>query len=234
MTIAERYEALTERIAAACRRAGRESAEVRLLGASKFQGAGAVIEAWGAGLRIAGENRVQEAAEKMPLLAASCPGLELHMIGSLQRNKARQAAALFDCIESVDRDSLIEALAREAASRPKPLSLLFEYHTAEDSKAGYPDLDSLCRAAETALAFPALRIAGLMTMAPLSSDAYAIRRSFRAVIHARERLRARFPDGERVSWQCLSMGMSGDFELAIEEGSTLVRIGTALFGERIR
>jgi uncharacterized pyridoxal phosphate-containing UPF0001 family protein len=156
-------------------------------------------------------------------------GTELHLIGSLQRNKAKAAAAFFDAIQSADRESLIEELGKAAAGRERPLRVLLELHTGEDSKAGFPDVDSLCRAAEKLLSYPALAPAGLMTMAPFTGDTEAIRASFRALRVAGERLSARFPEAD---WSCLSMGMSNDFEIAIEEGSSLVRIGTALFGER--
>jgi pyridoxal phosphate enzyme (YggS family) len=230
--VADRIARVEERLEAACRRAGRKREEVRLMAVTKFHPAEAVEEAWRGGLRLFGENRVQEAGEKFPPLRTGRAGLELHLIGTLQRNKAKAAAALFDCVESVDRDSLLETLGGLTAGRGKPLPVLLELHTGEESKAGYPDADALCRAAEKALGFPGLRVSGLMTMAPFTSSKEAVRASFRALAGARAFLRARFPDSEAVSWDCLSMGMSGDFETAVEEGSTLVRIGTALFGER--
>jgi uncharacterized pyridoxal phosphate-containing UPF0001 family protein len=107
--------------------------------------------------------------------------------------------------------------------------ILLEYHTAEESKSGFPDLDSLFRGAERALEFPGLNLRGLMTIAPYTEDEGLIRSSFRAAVSARDALALRFPGAD---WSCLSMGMSGDFEIAVEEGSTLLRIGTALFGER--
>jgi pyridoxal phosphate enzyme (YggS family) len=197
------------------------------MGVSKFQPPEAVEAAWRWGLRLFGENRVQEAAGKFEGL--HCPGLELHLIGSLQRNKAKTAVSLFDCVQSVDRDELIDHLGNLSAQRESPLSILLEFHCGEESKAGYPEEDDLFRAAERALAFPGLRIQGLMTMAPNTQDKAPVRAAFRRLAAAREALRARFPDSD---WQVLSMGMSGDFETAIEEGSTLVRIGTAIFGAR--
>jgi pyridoxal phosphate enzyme (YggS family) len=196
---------------------------------SKFHTQVEIEEAWQAGLRLFGENRVQEAAAKFAGFRAGHSGAELHLIGSLQRNKAKTAAVFFDAIQSVDREALIEELGRAAAGRIEPLRVLLELHTGEDSKAGFPDEDSLCRAAERLLSYPALSPAGLMTMAPFTGDAERIRASFRALKAAAERLSSRFPG---AGWTCLSMGMSNDFEIAIEEGSTLVRIGTALFGER--
>jgi pyridoxal phosphate enzyme (YggS family) len=226
--IADAIKRVEERIAAAARRAGRDLGEIRLMGVSKLQEPSAIEEAWAGGIRLFGENRVQEAARKFSGFKGLHPETELHMIGSLQRNKAKTAASLFDCIESVDRDELIAELGKFRVSGEKPLEILLELHTGEDSKAGYPDEDSLFRAAEKALALPSLALKGLMTMAPFTGDASQIRASFRALVGARDKLRARFPE---CGWSCLSMGMSNDFEIAVEEGSTLLRIGTALFQE---
>jgi pyridoxal phosphate enzyme (YggS family) len=228
--IAGAVKRIEERIAAAARRAGRDPGEIRLMGVSKFQELPLIEEAWAGGLRLFGENRVREAAEKFTGFKSLHPEAELHLIGSLQRNKAKIAVSLFDCIESVDRDELIAELGKFAAAREKPLEILLELHTGEDSKAGYPDEDSLFRAAEKALAFPALALRGLMTMAPFTREESPIRASFRALVSAGNKLRARFPE---CGWSCLSMGMSNDFEIAVEEGSTLLRIGTALFEERL-
>ncbi|MDR2028997.1 MAG: YggS family pyridoxal phosphate-dependent enzyme [Treponema sp.] len=229
MTIAEALGRINERIHEACLRSGRDPAAVRLMGVSKFHESPALEEAWNGGIRLFGESRVQEAVRKFTGFKPGHPGTELHMIGSLQRNKARTAAALFDAIQSVDRDELITGLGALTGEREGPLMILLEMHTGEASKAGYPDTDSLCRAAEKVLAFPNLEIRGLMTMAPYTEDEKTIRASFRSLAAARDKLEARFPD---CDWTCLSMGMSNDFEIAIEEGSSLVRIGTALFGER--
>lgn len=228
-TIAIAMERIEERIQQACSRSGRERSEVRLMGVSKFQALPKVEEAWNAGLRLFGENRVQEAAEKFREFKARLPETELHLIGALQRNKARAAVSLFDAIDSVDRETLIDELGALTNARETALPILLELHTAEDSKAGFPNLDSLYHAAEKVYAYPGLALSGLMTMAPFTSDERLIRAAFRALSGARDKLAARFPD---YAWSCLSMGMSNDFEIAIEEGATLIRIGTALFGER--
>jgi pyridoxal phosphate enzyme (YggS family) len=230
MRIPEAVETIQERIRKACARSGRKGEDVRLMGVSKFHGLPAIEEAWNAGIRLFGENRVQEAVSKFPDFKAAHPEAELHLIGSLQRNKAKIAAGgLFDAVQSVDRDELIAGLGALTGDRKTPLMILLEYHTAEDSKSGYPDLDSLFRAAERALEFPGVALRGLMTMAPFTGEEVPIRASFRKTVAARDALAARFPAND---WSCLSMGMSGDFEIAIEEGSTLIRIGTAIFGER--
>jgi pyridoxal phosphate enzyme (YggS family) len=230
MSIADNIHRLEERIEEACRRSGRDRSPVRLMGVSKFHRRSEVEEAWAAGLRLFGENRVQEAEEKFSD-PPSPPGTELHLIGSLQRNKAKAAAALFDCVQSVDREPLILELAKHCAGREKPLGILLELHTGEESKGGFPGEESLYRAAELLASSPGLLPLGLMTMAPFTEDRKKIRASFRALAKAGEGLKARFPLGD---WSCLSMGMSGDFEIAIEEGSTLLRIGTLIFGERGR
>jgi pyridoxal phosphate enzyme (YggS family) len=200
-----------------------------LMGVSKFHSAEEVEEAWNAGIRLFGENRVQEALGKFPAFIETHPETELHLIGNLQRNKAKSAAALFDCIESVDRESLIIELGKASVERTKPLRLLLELHTGEESKSGFLNTDELFRGIDRILQFPALKIEGLMTMAPYTSDKSLIRASFRALVQAQQQARQRFPN---VDFSCLSMGMTNDFEIAIEEGSTLLRIGTAIFGER--
>jgi pyridoxal phosphate enzyme (YggS family) len=227
MDMVEKLKRIREGIGAACRRSGREPGEVRLMGVTKFQPLEAVEEAWAAGIRLFGENRVQEAEAKFAAFRE--PGAELHLIGSLQRNKARTAVSLFDGIQSVDRDALIQELGALTRGREKPLMILLEFRTGEESKAGYADEDGLFRAAELALSYPGLLPSGLMTMAPFTEDRALIRAAFRRTAAARDKLEARFPEAR---WSCLSMGMSGDYEIAVEEGSTLLRIGTALFGDR--
>jgi pyridoxal phosphate enzyme (YggS family) len=233
MSITENLLRLEERIQKACGRSHRNREDISLLGVSKFHGPEAVEEAWRGGLRFFGESRVQEALEKFAGFKEAHAGAELHMIGSLQRNKAKAAASFFDWIQSVDRDSIIHELGRAAADREEPLNVLLELHTGEESKSGFPDVESLFRAAELVLSYPQLRIQGLMTMAPFTADKGAVRNSFRRLVKAREVLEARF-SGEpaNVRWSCLSMGMTNDFETAIEEGATLLRIGSAIFGER--
>jgi pyridoxal phosphate enzyme (YggS family) len=232
MSIGENLLRIEERIQKACGRSGRRREDIRLMGVSKFHGPDAVEAAWNAGLRLFGENRVQEAAEKFTGFAGRHEGAEVHMIGSLQRNKAKTAAALFDCVQSVDRDSIIHELGKTAAGRAEALDILLELHTGEESKSGFPDVEDLLRGVELARSYPQLRIRGLMTMAPFTGDEGAVRDSFRHLVKARAALESRFPPDRLCSWDCLSMGMSGDFEIAIEEGSTLLRIGTALFGNR--
>jgi pyridoxal phosphate enzyme (YggS family) len=218
---------IEERISAACLRSGRKREDVLLMGVSKFHPLEKVEEARKAGLCLFGENRVQEGIEKFSGFHGR-ENTKIHLIGSLQRNKAKAGALFFDCIQSVDRISLIEELGKICADREKPLDILLEYHTGEESKMGFPDLDTLLKGAEKSLSYRGLNLQGLMTMAPFTDDEKTIRASFGCLREAREKLEKEF----NKKFPCLSMGMSGDFELAIEEGSTLVRIGTAIFGER--
>ncbi|MDR2397144.1 MAG: YggS family pyridoxal phosphate-dependent enzyme [Spirochaetaceae bacterium] len=229
MAIMDALARIRERIQAACIRSGREIETVKLMGVSKFQTLERIEAAFDAGIRLFGESRVQEAAQKFIPFKGQHPEAEVHLIGSLQRNKAKAAAALFETIQSVDREALIRELGALTAGRERSLGILLELHTGEETKRGFSDERALCQAAEQVLAYPGLVLRGLMTMAPYTDDRAVIRRSFRALVSAQGALVSRFPESD---WSCLSMGMSHDFEIAIEEGSTLLRIGTALFGER--
>ncbi len=238
--VAENLERIREGIAAAAGKTGRDPSTVSIMGVSKFHPPEAVRAAYAAGLRLFGENRVQEAAGKYPPLREEMDGLRVHMIGTLQSNKLNKALALFDGIQSIDSvEQLLQLLAR-VESRVSPISLFLELHTGEDSKAGFADEDSLYRACDAFAAWkahtgtraaeePGVDLAGLMTMAPFTSDESTVRTSFSRLRRALENARLR---SGLESMRELSMGMSNDFTIAVEEGSTIVRIGTALFGLR--
>jgi len=230
MSIAENIAKIEEKIQKACDAAARKRGDVTLMGVSKFVPVEKVREAYDAGIRCFGESRVKEASEKFEAFKKTAPSFQLHLIGSLQRNKAKTAALFFDCIQSVDRDELIGELAKHAPARVTPLPVLLEFHTGEESKSGFKDLDALYKAAENVMGGGSLKPLGLMTMAPFTADAELIRRSFRQLVNAQKELERRFPPKE--NWACLSMGMSNDFEIAVEEGSTMLRIGSLIFGER--
>jgi len=230
MSIAENIAKIEEKIQKACDTAARKRGDVTLMGVSKFVPVEKVREAFDAGIRCFGESRVKEAAEKFEAFKKTAPSFQLHLIGSLQRNKAKTAALFFDCIQSVDRDELIGELAKHAPARVTPLPVLLEFHTGEESKSGFKDLDALYKAAENVMGGGSLKPLGLMTMAPFTTDAELIRRSFRQLVNAQKELERRFPPKE--NWACLSMGMSNDFDIAVEEGSTMLRIGSLIFGER--
>jgi pyridoxal phosphate enzyme (YggS family) len=224
-TFQERLTRIQERMAAACARAGRRADEVQLVAVSKTYGADRVREAAACGLRIFGENKVQEAEAKIP----ECPGTaSWHLIGHLQSNKAARAVALFDQIHSVDSLKLLQRLEAAAAAEGKRLPLLLEVNVAGESSKfglrpeGVPEV--LAHTGELEYT----QVVGVMTMPPLTPDAERARQYFRRLRELRDGWGAQFglPLAE------LSMGMSHDFEVAIEEGATWVRVGTALFGER--
>ena len=211
--------AVRDQIAAACRDAGRDPATVTLVAISKTFGAEAIAPVIAAGQRVFGENRVQEAKAKWPPLITRDNDIELHLVGSLQSNKAKEAVALFDAIHSVDRPSLAEALAKEIAKGGRKPLLFAEINTgAEPQKAGIlpQDADGLLAACRDRYG---LVISGLMCIPP-ADEAPAPHFALTAKIAKRNGL------------SLLSMGMSADFPLAIAFGATHVRVGTAIFGER--
>lgn len=212
-------DAVRQEIARACREAGRDPASVTLIAVSKTFGAEAIEPVIAAGQRVFGENRVQEAKAKWPALLARHPGIELHMIGPLQSNKAKDAVALFDAIHSVDRPSLCEALAKEIARQGRRPLLFVELNTgAEAQKAGVLPQDADAFIARCRDSY-GLAIAGVMCIPPLN-EAPAPHFALTAKIAARNGLKL------------LSMGMSADFPIAIAFGATHVRVGSAIFGAR--
>jgi pyridoxal phosphate enzyme (YggS family) len=216
---ADRLAAVRAEIARACRDAGRDPASVTLIAVAKTFGADAIEPVIAAGQRVFGENRVQEAKAKWPALRARHGDLELHLVGSLQSNKAREAVALFDAIHSVDRASLAAALAKEIAAQARRPLLFVEINTgAEPQKAGVQpqDADAFLAACRDRYG---LAISGLMCIPPLD-EAPAPHFALTAQIARRNGL------------ALLSMGMSADFATAIAFGATHVRVGTAIFGER--
>lgn len=235
MSVAERYEALLGRIARAAASSGRDPSEVRLIGAAKRQPLARLREALRAGLRDVGENYVQEAAQARDALRPA-PGMEgspvaptWHLIGRLQRNKARDAVSLFDCIHSVDRARLVEALEREALRAERHLDVLMQINLSGEARKAGVAPEGVDALADRLAACQALRPVGLMTMPAPDPDPEAARVAFEALREIRDALRDRAGEG---SFRELSMGMSADLEVAVEEGATMVRIGTALFGAR--
>jgi len=223
--IAQNLNAIRKRMEVACTRARRDPSGIALVAVSKGQPPEAVRSAADAGQLIFGENRVQEAKAKIP----QCPGhARWHMIGHLQSNKARDAVPLFEMIESIDSLSLATEVNKWAEKSAKTMRALLEVNVAgESSKFGYNPARLLEEFLEVN-SLPKIEIHGLMTVAPWAQDPQKVRPVFRRLRELKEqceqKLGAALPD--------LSMGMSGDFEVAIEEGATIVRIGTALFGPR--
>jgi PLP dependent protein len=231
MSISENIAALRERIAGAARRAGRSANDVSLMAVTKTHPPDRIREAYAAGLRLFGENRVQEFSAKAAALA-DLPEAEWHMIGHLQTNKAGKAAELFSAVDSVDSLKLAEKLDLAARSQRKQLPVLIEVNVGgEAAKSGVaPDSRELEELLSAAPRLEGLQFRGLMTVPPFTEDPESSRPYFR---HLRQ-LRAAIVVRElpAVGMEVLSMGMSHDFEVAIEEGSTCVRVGTAIFGER--
>ena len=231
ISIKENLQSIKNRITDAEKKSGRAQGSVKLMAVSKFHPAEAVVEAYEAGQLLFGENRVQEASEKFPPLIEQHPELSVHMIGQLQSNKVKKAVTYASCIQSVDRLELLQEIEKQCAKLDRKINILFEYHTGEESKSGYTSEAELCASIEECAkgSFPHIIPCGFMTMAPFTDDEKLIRKSFITLRELSEKLKPQFPELPLTE---LSMGMSGDFEIAIEEGSTLVRVGTAIFGER--
>jgi PLP dependent protein len=231
MSIPENIAELQSKIAQAAKRAGRDPSEIALMAVTKTHPPDRIREAHEAGLRLFGENRVQEFSGKASALA-NLPGTGWHMIGHLQSNKATKAAELFDSVDSVDSVKLAEKLDAAARASNKKLHVLIEVNVgAEAAKSGValdsPELEDLLTAAPR---LEALNFRGLMTIPPFTEDPEGARPYFRKLRTLRDQIAAR--NLPAITTEILSMGMSHDFTTAIEEGSTCVRIGTAIFGER--
>ena len=247
MTLAENIEQVKVRIAAACARVGRGPSQVTLVAVSKTFSAETVLEAYRLGLCDFGENRVEEAEGKITNIKSQISNLEVgkpadsqseikwHLVGHLQSRKAREAVDLFDVIHSVDSVKLADKLSRLCVEAGRVMPILLECNVSgEASKYGFPLSTAAEREhwradVEAILKLSGVRIEGLMTVAPVVADPNGARPFFYVLRQLRDDLAARFP---QTDWRHLSMGMTDDFEIAIEEGATLVRIGRAIFGER--
>jgi pyridoxal phosphate enzyme (YggS family) len=241
MGLAGNIARVQERIAAACARVGRAPSEVTLVAVSKTFPAEIVAEAYRLGLRDFGENRTEEAREKISNIKSPIsnpqspiPNPQWHLVGHLQSRKAAEAVALFDVIHSVDSIKLATKLSRLCIEAGRVMPVLLECNVSgEASKYGFPAATAADKArwmagVEAILAEgPGVRVEGLMTVAPIVSQAQDARPVFRALRQLRDELASRFP---QTNWRHLSMGMTDDFEIAIEEGATLVRVGRAIFG----
>lgn len=223
--LAQNLARVRVRMHAACARVGRDPASVTLVAVTKGIAVECIREAVACGLTELGENRVQEALEK--IAALSVPTARWHLIGHLQRNKAKHAVELFSVIHSVDSIELAETLERHMN---KPLEVFIQVNVSgEDTKFGCT-MEEALPLARRVMQLPHLRLRGLMTMAPFADDPERARPHFRRLRELRDELLSHL--SPRTSHLALSMGMSGDYEVAIEEGADLVRIGTALFGPR--
>ena len=231
LDLAARVDRVLSLVADAARSSGRQPEDVTIVAVTKTVGRDVIDAAYALGLRHFGENRVQEAKRKLDDLKPLPAEAVLHLIGQLQSNKAKPAVALFDIIESVDRMSLIDALEKEAARRGEPVSVLLQANIArEPQKAGCMP-ESASALMERLVRSRWLRPRGLMTIAPLVSNAEETRPVFSALRRLRDALQREQP---AIDLKTLSMGMSDDFRVAIEEGATSVRIGRAIFAEEER
>lgn len=239
-TLAERVAAVRAEIARASERAGRRPDEVTLVAVSKTHAPSTIVEAIAAGVRDLGENRPEEAAPKIQTVAALSPEpVRWHMIGHVQRRKARLVTRGYALLHSLDSLRLAERLARYLEIQGRTLDVLLQVNVSgEATKEGWDAYQwynrptqraALWQDVEAVVALPSLRIRGLMTMAPMVDDPEAARPIFAALRGLRDALREDFPG---VDWAELSMGMTDDYPVAIEEGATLVRIGRAIFGAR--
>ena len=233
MSISANAAHVQERIVAACRRCGRKSDEVALMAVSKTFSTARIREAYDAGLRLFGESRIQEFAAKSEALR-DLSDAQWHMIGHLQTNKAAKAAELFSAVDSLDSLRLAEKLNAAVGLSGKKLAVLIEINLGgETAKSGLArDSQELQEILEAASSLESLEIRGLMTVPPFTEDPEGSRPFFRTLRDLRDRIAARRLPA--VAMDVLSMGMSHDFEVAIAEGSTCVRVGTAIFGDRIR
>jgi pyridoxal phosphate enzyme (YggS family) len=224
----ERVVEIRSRIAEAAKRGG-HGQEARLIAVTKTHGAEAVRAAWDAGLTDVGENKVQEALGKQDQLSAegfAPAGLAWHLIGHLQTNKVK-ALSRFSLFHALDRAKLVDASSLEAVRQGVTLDVLVQVNVVGEKTKGGFSLGEVQREAERLLSMPGLRVRGVMTMAPFDAEERVLREVFAGAREARAMLRAAGHDARE-----LSMGMSGDYEIAVEEGATLVRLGTVLFGAR--
>lgn len=228
--IAENLANVRARIAAAAARAGRRGEEVTLVAVSKTHPMAAIEAAYAAGQRDFGENRVEELWPKVEAAqAARLDEIRWHLIGTVQSRKSRMAVGPFALIHSIDRMKIAQRISRDAQAAGTVMDVLLEVNVSgEESKHGFSPDEVLAQTAELTQ-LPGIRVRGLMTMAPFSEDEALIRPVFRGLADLRGRLAQEHPD---LDWPELSMGMTNDFEIAIEEGATIVRVGSAIFGAR--
>ena len=223
--IAENLAVLRQKIEETCRRSGRNPAEVKLIAVSKYFGVDAIIEAKNCGLTDFGENRAQELTLKYEKLGDS---VVWHMIGTLQKNKVKYAVNAAELIHSVDSIELVEEINKRAEKISKVQKILLEVKTSEEeTKSGLETENEILSLVKRCSELKNIELKGLMTMAPLTEDANIIRKSFRDLRNLKDQI-----NNKGYNLTELSMGMTSDFEIAIEEGATMIRIGSAIFGDR--
>lgn len=225
--IKKHIDEVLEKIDRAADMAGRKAEEIRLMAVTKTKNRQQVEEAYQAGIRLFGENRVQEAQEKF---TGFYKDAELHIIGHLQSNKAKKAVEIAGCVQSIDKLKTAGELEKRCAAADKTLDIYLEYNTSgEESKSGYRSKEQMYADIEQMAQFPHLTLRGLMTIGPLTDNEREVRSAFALLRGIFHELREKYPE---LPLDELSMGMTSDFEWAVLEGSTMVRVGTALFGAR--
>jgi len=226
-TIRENLAEVRGRISEAAKRSGRKPDDVKIMAVTKTRSPEEIEAAYAAGFRLFGENRIQEAVQKF---SGFHPEAELHIIGHLQSNKAKAAVDIAVCIESVDRVKIARVLNNYAAAINKKIEILIEYNTSgEESKSGFTSEDDFFKGLDEIITFDNLKVKGLMTVGPLAGGSDTVRRAFTQLRTLFEKTKTRYSG---LDFSELSMGMSSDFPIAVEEGATIVRIGTFLFGPR--
>jgi len=228
--VPSRIEEIRKRIACAAEKSGRTSESVIFMAVTKFHTQEAVLAAYESGIRVFGENKIQEAEQKFSGLFINQDS-ELHIIGHLQSNKAKTAVEIASMVESVDSLKIILELNKRANEKNKIMNILLELHTAEDTKSGFASIDDIKKALDELQKSDCKNICikGLMTMAPWVKEEKPIRKSFISLRESSLLLKKEYP---KYDFSYLSMGMTNDYEIAIEEGSSQVRIGTSIFGNR--
>ena len=226
--ISLRIKKVREKIAEVCRKIGRNPDEIILIGVTKYATAAHIKEAIDAGLTDVGENRVQDAKEKFSQLGEGLKGVRRHLIGHLQSNKAKLAVELFDLIQSVDSVKLLQEIDKEAGKQNKIMDVLIQVNTAHDENKFGIDPESVSEIINAVPSTNNIRVRGLMTIAPLTDDMNIVRRAFKDLKTLFDRIKAE-KSSEKFQMDYLSMGMSGDFPVAIEEGANVVRVGSAIF-----
>lgn len=223
--IAENIANLRQKVEEACKRSGRSPGEIKLIAVSKYFGVDAIIEAKNSGLTDFGENRAQELTLKYEKLGND---VSWHMIGTLQKNKVKYAVNAAELIHSVDSIELVEEINKRAEKIGKIQNILLEVKTSEEeTKSGLETENEILSLARRCSELKNIKLKGLMTMAPLTEDANIIRKSFRDLRNLKDQI-----NNKGYNLTELSMGMTSDFEIAIEEGATMIRIGSAIFGDR--
>lgn len=231
ISIEENLKIINDKINNSILKSNRAEKSVKLLAVSKFHPVEEIIQAVDCNQFMFGENHVQEAKLKFPSILEYNKNVSLHMIGQLQTNKVKDITKICDCIQSVDRKKLICEIEKQCEKINKTIKILFEIHTGEESKSGFTDEKDFYEVINdfSDNKYPHIIPCGFMTMAPFTKDEKLIHNSFKKLRLFQEKIQKEYPEFDLSE---LSMGMSNDFEIAIEEGSTIVRVGTAIFGER--